>query len=210
MRQFLFCSLLLALLQSVHTSSCKLYAQNVSIGTSLDTLFQNCIAKKETAGVVCLISQNGKIIYEKAFGYRNVEQNLPMRKSSLFRLQSMNKVLISLAALTLVDQGKINLDEPASKYIPELNDKKVGVIKDGQLTYVPADKPITLRHVMSHSSGLGSWWNAGGLKDIYEKVESTKTSDYKEVVKAYVQLPLIDHPGNGWYYGWGTLLWQTS
>ncbi|MBD0288745.1 MAG: beta-lactamase family protein, partial [Flavisolibacter sp.] len=128
MRQFLFCSLLLALLQSVHTSSCKLYAQNVSIGTSLDTLFQNCIAKKETAGVVCLISQNGKIIYEKAFGYRNVEQNLPMRKSSLFRLQSMNKVLISLAALTLVDQGKINLDEPASKYIPELNDKKVGVI----------------------------------------------------------------------------------
>ncbi|HEX8678197.1 MAG TPA: hypothetical protein VF700_13310, partial [Segetibacter sp.] len=63
-----------------------------------------------------------------------------------------------------------NLDDPAYKYFPKLKNKKVGVVKDGNVIYVPADKLITLRHLISHSSGIGSSWNAGALQSIYPKI----------------------------------------
>lgn len=180
-----------------------IYAQPYSPDKSLDTLFEHRIAQKQIAGAVCLISEKGKTIYRKSFGYRNLEKGLPMQTETYFRLQSMIKPIITLAILKLVQQGKIKLDDAAFKYFPELSDKKVGVKKDGVIEYISASRPITLRDLLSHSSGLGSSWNAGDLKSFYEKFENTAFASFKDSVEANMKLPLIDQPGNSWHYGWG-------
>src|SRR4030095_8711269 len=174
-----------------------------SLADTLDSLFEKHIAQKEMAGVVCLIGEKGKIVYSKALGYRNIEKGLPMEEKSFFRLQSMNKPVISIAILKLCMEGKINLEDSASKYFPELKDKKVGIVKDDQIQYIAAIRPITLRHLLSHCSGLGRSWNAGAIKSIYENYDTTNFNSFQESISAYMQLPLIDQPGNGWYYGRG-------
>ncbi len=181
-------------------------AQVSLLNQALDTLFENHIAKKEMAGTVCLITQNGKIIYNKCFGYSNIEKELSMQTGTYFRMKSMLKPLITLAILKLVQEGRINLDDPATKYFPELNDKKVGVKKDSAIEYVAAIRPITLRHLLSHSSGLGSYWNAGALKSIFIKYDSIAFPSFKDSIEAYMRLPLIDQPGDRWHYGLGHLI----
>jgi CubicO group peptidase (beta-lactamase class C family) len=170
---------------------------------TLDSLFKKKIAQKDMAGVVCLVSEKGKIVYSNALGYRNIEKGLPMEEKSIFRLQSMNKPIVSLAVLKLCMEGKISLEDSASKYFPELKEKKVGILKEGKIQYIDANTPITLKHLLSHSSGLGSSWNAGPLKSIYESYATTDFNGFDEKLKAYMQLPLIDQPGHSWYYGRG-------
>ena len=179
------------------------YRTQYPLAETLDSLFEKHIAQKKMAGVVCLISEKGKIVYSKAHGYRNTEKSLPMEEKSFFRLQSMNKPIISIAILKLCMEGKIDLGDSASKYFPELKDKKVGIVKDDQILYIAANRPITLRHLLSHSSGLGSSWNAGTLKSIYENYDTTNFKSFQESISAYMHLPLIDQPGTGWYYGGG-------
>ena len=184
----------------------SVHAQTFSLNQSLDSLFKNRIAEKEMAGAVCLISHKGNIIYNKSFGYRNIEKKLPMQTGTYFRMRSMLKPIITVAILKLVQEGRINLDDPATKYFPELNDKKVGVKKDSAIEYVAAIRPITLRQLLSHSSGLGTFWNAGVIKSIYLKYDSTAFPSFKESIEAYMRLPLIDQPGNSWHYGSGHLI----
>ena len=176
----------------------------IKMSNSLDSLFNEEIAQQKMAGVVCLISEKGKVVYSNALGYRNIEEGLAMEKNSMFRLQSMAKPIVSLAILKLCAEGKINLDDPADKYFPQLKDKKVGIMKNGVLEYVSANRPITIRHLLSHSSGLGSSWNAGELAGIYEQHEtSTNFDSYEHWIESYMELPLIDQPGSGLYYGNG-------
>jgi CubicO group peptidase (beta-lactamase class C family) len=171
---------------------------------SLDSLFKEEIAQQKMAGVVCLVSEKGKVVYSNALGHRNIEEGLAMEQHTMFRLQSMAKPIISLAILKLCAEGRINLDDPADKYFPQLKDKQVGVMKDGVMQFVPAVRPISIRHLLSHSSGLGSSWNAGELASIYEQHEtSTNFESYEHWIESYMELPLINQPGNGLYYGNG-------
>ena len=117
------------------------YRTQYPLAETLDSLFEKLIAQKKMAGVVCLISEKGKIVYSKAHGYRNTEKSLPMEEKSFFRLQSMNKPIISIAILKLCMEGKIDLGDSASKYFPELKDKKVGIVKDDQILYIAANHP---------------------------------------------------------------------
>src|SRR6476660_2545279 len=90
--------------------------------------FNSEIATGRLPGAVVLIQQHGKPVYLKCFGLRDVATDVPMTPDTIFALHSMTKPLTSLAAMMLIDTGKLSLSEPASKYIPEFADVKVGVI----------------------------------------------------------------------------------
>ncbi|AHM58721.1 beta-lactamase class C [Flammeovirgaceae bacterium 311] len=176
----------------------------IEMSNSLDSLFKAEIAQQKMAGVVCLISEKGKVVYSNSLGHRNIEEGLAMELNTRFRLQSMAKPIVTLTILKLCAEGKINLDDNADKYFPQLKDKQVGVMKDGILQLVPASRPITIRHLLSHSSGLGYSWNAGEQASVYEQHEtSTNFNSFEHWIESYMELPLIDQPGNGWYYGHG-------
>src|ERR1700704_4151106 len=117
------------------------------------------IATGQIPGAILLIQQHGKPVYHEFFGVRDVATRLPMTDDTIFRLYSMTKPITSVAAMMLVDAGKLNLDDPVGKYIPSFAAAKVGVEKKGAdgekvLELVPPSRPITIHDLMTHTSGI--------------------------------------------------------
>ncbi len=111
-------------------------------------------------GLVALLARHGKIAYFESFGMRDKSLNSPMKKDAIFRIYSMSKPIVSVAAMMLVESGKISLEDPVAKYLPEFEDMKVGVEKrnkeTGQKTLilVPAQRQMTIKDLLRHTSGL--------------------------------------------------------
>ena len=117
------------------------------------------IADGKIPGAIVLIQQHGKPVYHEFFGVRDVATRLPMTDDTIFRLYSMSKPITSVAAMMLVDEGKLRLDDPVAKYIPSFAEAKVGVERkadDGEkvLEIVPVNRPITIFDLMTHTSGI--------------------------------------------------------
>src|SRR5882724_334107 len=117
------------------------------------------IANGKIPGAIVLIRQHDKPVYHEFFGVRDVATKLPMTDDTIFRLFSMTKPITSVAAMMLVDKGKLRLNDPVAKYIPSFSAAKVGVEKkaangDRTLDLVPANRPITIVDLMTHTSGL--------------------------------------------------------
>ncbi len=93
----------------------------------LDATLQKIIDDKEFPGVTVMIARKGKLVYQKSFGFQDREKATPMANDSIFRIYSMTKPIVSVAAMILVEEGKLHLAEPISKYIPEFKEMKVGV-----------------------------------------------------------------------------------
>ena len=107
------------------------------------------------AGIITLLARNGKIVDFQTYGYRDLEKQLPMERDTICRAYSMSKIITCVATLMLVEEGRFNLDDPVAKYLPELKDMKVwtGGTQDApQLE--PLKRPITIKHLMTHTSGL--------------------------------------------------------
>jgi CubicO group peptidase (beta-lactamase class C family) len=120
---------------------------------------RNEIATGKIPGAILLIQQHGKPVYSGNFGVRDVATKLPMSTDTIFRLYSMSKPITSVAAMMLVEDGKLRIDDPVSKFIPAFADIKVGVEKrgaDGMVTLVrePLDRPVTIEDLLRHTSGL--------------------------------------------------------
>src|SRR5215472_6105591 len=119
--------------------------------------FRNEITTGKIPGAVVLIQQHGKPVFFESFGVRDVATKAPMSEDTIFRLYSMSKPVTSVAAMMLVDDGKLALDDPLSKYIPAFANLKVGVEKpgeDGKLVMEPAKRPITIEDLLRHTSGI--------------------------------------------------------
>jgi CubicO group peptidase (beta-lactamase class C family) len=171
----------------------------------MGAFFQNEVAKETAAGYVIVVARNGKLLYSTAVGERDREQHLPMTLDTRFRIASMTKPVTVTAALMLYEQGKFHLDDPLSRYLPEFKDMQaaVGMDESGNLKTEPAKRPITIRHVMTHTAGFGygvlfdgtspaaKAWAKVGLGD-----GSTLAQKTAEIAK----LPLNYHPGEGWRY----------
>jgi CubicO group peptidase (beta-lactamase class C family) len=117
------------------------------------------IAIGKIPGAILLIQQHGKPIYYEKFGLRDVVTKVPMTDDTIFRFYSMSKSITSVAALMLVDDGKLSLDDPLSKYIPAFADVKVGVEKPDEtgkpvFTLEPLKRPITILDLMRQTSGI--------------------------------------------------------
>src|ERR1700741_2871011 len=131
--------------------------------TGIDAALSRAIEAKEVPGVVALAATDTGVLYEGAFGLRDIVDGPAMTRDSVFRIASMTKAVTSVAALQLVEQGKLQLDEPIGRILPELAAPQVleGFDASGAPRLRPAKRPITLRHLLTHTAGFGYvMWNA--------------------------------------------------
>ena len=122
--------------------------------------FQGEVDKGAVPGAVLVVARNGKVVYRQAVGYQNREEKIAMKEDSIFRIFSMTKPIATVAVMMLAEEGKIDLLAPASQYLPEFKDLKVGVEKmdaaTGKATLVlePVQHPMTVQDLLRHTSGL--------------------------------------------------------
>ncbi|MAG85836.1 MAG: hypothetical protein CMB97_00260 [Flavobacteriaceae bacterium] len=166
----------------------------------IDGLIQKHIKQKHIPGGAALVIQDGKIIYENAIGYADVENGKKLKTDDIFRIASQSKALTSLAAMMLWEEGKFFLDDPVSKYIPEFAQPKVLMsydAKDGSYTTEPANREITVRDLFRHTSGIAypAIFSDAVMWDIYEDAGvpsgiGTTKGTLKEVMPILAKQPL--------------------
>ena len=171
----------------------------------LHEMVERTIAEHEYSGAVTLVARNGHIVHFEAQGLMDVEGHRPMMKDSVFRLASMSKVVTAVAVLILVEEGRVRLTDPVSRFIPEFKDMKVAVPDPGstpgavppKYTLVPATRAITVRDLLTHSSGLGS-----GPISLAEMAKEPQkpNEDLAAMAARLARFPLDFQPGSRWAY----------
>ncbi len=163
----------------------------------------------ELAGSVTLVARRGRVVYFEAFGNRDREANAPMRTDAIFRIASQSKAVVSVAAMTLVEEGKLLLTDPVGKYLPEFMETKVAVARDGGgYDVVKAARPITVRDLLTHTSGYGYGNGVGG--DLWTAANQTgyyfadRNETIRDSVRRIASLPAHAQPGTQWIYGYNT------
>ena len=166
----------------------------------IDAAVEDFIERKEISGAVTLITRRGKIVQFKAYGYRDLDAKAPMKKDSLFRMFSMTKPVTCAAVLILVEEGKLLLTEPISKYLPEFKDMKVLIEeKDGNIITEPATSEITVQQLAMHTSGIGYGIPAHISPTLSRQFDTADVfnprNPLKDAIKTIASLPLRHHPG---------------
>jgi CubicO group peptidase (beta-lactamase class C family) len=168
---------------------------------------QRHIDSGEISGAVTLVARRGRIVHFEAHGLMDLESQRPLAKDAIFRLASMTKPITSVAVLMLVEEGKIRLNDPVSRFLPEFKGSKVSVLKGnpeagaGLPDYylIPADREITIQDLLTHTSGLVSWRMLG------TKLAPARTP--QDTLATYVPrlaaVPLDFQPGTRWEYSGG-------
>jgi CubicO group peptidase (beta-lactamase class C family) len=166
------------------------------------------VAKGIIPGATLLIARNGKIAYYESFGWLDPRSKTPMPKDAIFRIYSMSKPITSVAAMMLVEQGKLFLSDPVQKYIPAFAEMKVAVQKPGapEVDLVPVARPITVQDLMRHTSGLTYGFLPGTpVAKIYQEANLFGVDAANaEFAVAIAKLPLAVQPGSSWNYSHST------
>jgi len=178
----------------------------------IDQMIINAVAADEIPAAAALIVRNGKIIYHKAHGMADIHAGKALTDDAIFRIASQSKAITSTAVMMLWEEGKFKLDDPISRFIPEFKDIQVldTVYPDGTYGTIPANKPITIRHLLTHTSGLGYGIIDGdprirriyadaGIVDLYTTEPVTIAAN----IKRLATLPLHHHPGERFTYSEG-------
>ncbi len=179
---------------------------------SIDSLLGAALINNWAAGVTAIVAKEGQVVYYKGLGFRNRETKALMMPMDLFRIASMTKPIVSVAAMQLVEEGKLKLDDPVSKYIPEFRNAQVlAQFKEEDTTYttIPAQKEITVRNLLTHTSGIGYSYSNKKLGMIYKKhnipdLASTEKIVLDSVMRELAKLPLAVQPGSQFFYGLST------
>jgi CubicO group peptidase (beta-lactamase class C family) len=173
----------------------------------IDAFIQNEVDTNKIPGAVMLIRRNGQTAYFKSFGVRDPATKAPMTPDTIFRIYSMSKPITTVAAMMLVEDGKLQLDDPLSKYIPAFADVKVGVEareEDGKmrLDLVAPKRPITIQDLMRHTSGLTyGFFGEGMVKKAYVEAKlGDGDPDLAEFTERLAKMPLAYQPGTTWDY----------
>ncbi len=171
-------------------------------------VMQKHIAENQIAGAIGLIARRGKIGYFESWGMMDKEAGKPMRKDAIFRIYSMTKAVTGVATMMLYEEGRFALNDPVSKYLPELGGLKVAIDKKDPTTgkrifyTVPSDRDMTIRDLLRHTSGLdyqGPRDEKGEL--IYNHVGVNQPGiTIEETVKRMGKAPLVHQPGTTWDY----------
>jgi len=173
--------------------------------------FKNEVTTGKIPGAIVLIQQHGKPVYHEFFGVQDVVSKAPMTDQTIFRLFSMTKAITSVAAMMLVDEGKLALEDPVAKYIPSFANVKVGVEKKNEdgtkaLDLVPPNRPPTVLDVMRHTSGITYGFYGDSLVRKAYAAANLYAGDFDlaEFAERIAKLPLHDQPGSLWQYGHST------
>lgn len=165
--------------------------------------------KNGPAGCGCAVAKDGKTLYEGYFGYADLEDKRPITEDTVYRLISMTKVVICMAALMLFERGKFLLNEPIYEYFPEYRDTQVFVTgPEGSIHTIKSQGPMLIKHAFTMSVGLGFHFGDSPTAKEMAKVKDElqkKHGKYDIVteVKAMGSVPVQFHPGTHWYYGYG-------
>ncbi|MHA8051161.1 serine hydrolase domain-containing protein [Aquirufa sp. ROCK-SH2] len=193
-------TLLLAVFFFVNTT----FAQKFD---TLDQFLKNEIQSKKLMGVHGLVYHKDKVVYNKFYGNRDVDKNVKMSGNEIYYLQSMSKPIVTVALMTLYEQGKFQLDDPVENYLPEF--KNLQVVKDVNVgmssELIPAQQKITIRQLLSHTSGMSHGITQVKMdRDIWNTIlyDQSLTTIEKRV-KALAKIPLSYQPGSKWNYSFG-------
>ena len=179
----------------------------------VDQMINDHIQQKWFPGAVALIIRNGKIVHFKAYGINDTDSNSPMKTDGIFRIASQTKAITSVAIMMLMEEGKILLNDPVSRYIPEFKNPQVLKSfneKDTTYTSEPAKSEITIRQLLSHTSGIDyAGIGSKEMRAIYAKNKipsgiGTPEGLLGEQIKALAKLPLKHHPSENYTYGLST------
>jgi len=178
----------------------------------IDSMLSEAVKANQVPGAVALIARNGKIVYFKAHGTSN-EKGDKLEKNTIFRIASQTKAITSTAVMMLWEEGKFRLDDPISKFIPEFGPAEIlDTFEESDSTYTskPAEDQITIRDLITHTSGIGYGVIDGDerFKKIYAKARitdlfTTKDISIEESVKKLAKLPLHHNPGQKFTYSEG-------
>jgi CubicO group peptidase (beta-lactamase class C family) len=164
--------------------------------TALTSFLQDATARNDVPGVVVAVVGQDGLLYHEAFGKMNAAKNVPMAKDTIFNIASMTKAVTSVAVMMLVEQGKLKLDDDVAKYLPTYKDRQVIANfneADGSYQTRPAKRPITVRHLLTHTSGIGYGFSSPIVAAIQRRTMMNETD-----------MPLLFDPGDGWAYGAST------
>ncbi len=172
------------------------------------SMLNEAVSNRQIAGGAALLARHGKTVYLATAGQRDAEANLPITEDTIYRIASMTKPITSTAVMMLYDEGKLKLDDPLSKFIPEF--KNATVFVPGQPNPAPAQREITIHHVLTHTSGItykffdrpgvGKLYAEAGVSDGLIETPGAMAENAKRIAKA----PLLHQPGSSWEYGLNT------
>lgn len=174
-------------------------------------MLKKAVEKQQIAGGSALVAQRGRILQLTSVGYQDIEAKTPLKESTIFRIASMSKPITSVAVMILVDDGKLKVTDPLSKFVPEFKEMQVLVpTKDGKHETVKANREITIHDLLTHSSGityrimnkpiLSKMYADAGVSDGLVETPGTQGDNAKKIAK----LPLVCQPGAAWEYGLNT------
>jgi len=172
-------------------------AQNSPAGAAIDAALSAAVERKDVPGVVALITDRRRVLYQGASGVADVSTGRALTADAVFRIASMTKPITSLAAMQLIEQGRFSLDDPVEKHLPEFANLKVFESFDpatGAYRLRAASRPPTVRHVLTHTSGLGYPFTSATLRDF--KPQGGEKYPFGG--------PLLFDPGERWLYGTST------
>jgi CubicO group peptidase (beta-lactamase class C family) len=183
---------------------------------NISTVFRKHVDQGALPGVTFMVARDGKLAYLDAIGFRDVAKRQPMTIDTIFRIYSMTKPLVSVAAMMLVEDGALQLTDPVSKFLPSMTNRQVSVAHaDAEFarmsyTLVPAQREMTVQDLLRHTAGLiyGEISSNKPVKDAYERsglYRTTTSFDLRGLapgtqVEAFSQVPLAHHPGSVWEY----------
>lgn len=216
---FLLTSQTLAQTKSLQKSPLPVVTSPQSVGMSeerlsrIDKVIETAIADGDIPGAVALVARRGKIVYWKAFGVADQQSGRPFKTDDIFRIASQTKAITATAVMMLWEEGHFRLDEPISRYIPEFKNPQIldqFSAEDTSYTTIAAEKEITIRHLLTHTSGIGYGKidRDERIKLIYEKAGiidlfTTENISVGESVRKLAKLPLHFNPGESYIYGEG-------
>jgi CubicO group peptidase (beta-lactamase class C family) len=180
----------------------------------IDTMLQSYVDRGLLPGAVALVLRDGRPIYQKAIGWADRESKRQMRMDTLFRIASQTKAITSVAALTLLEEGKLSLSDQVGKYIPSFVKTMVAVPEGSETRRVSAKRPITIRDLLTHTAGI-SYGTEAHIADEYAAKGlgpsagagwyfADKTETTCDAIERLGTLPFVAQPGEAWVYGYNT------
>jgi CubicO group peptidase (beta-lactamase class C family) len=180
----------------------------------VDRLLQQSVDENRIAGAVALVLQDGQPVYERAVGWSDKEAGRRMAPNTIFRIASQTKAITSVAILSLMEEGRIGLTDPVSRFIPAFASTKVAVRSDAGVDIVPARRPITIRDLLTHTAGI-SYGTDSQVASLYEAkglgpaagrgwYTADKNEPICDTMERLASLPFVAQPGEAWVYGYNT------
>jgi CubicO group peptidase (beta-lactamase class C family) len=180
----------------------------------IDRLFQQFVDDNRIGGAVVLVLRDGKPVYDKAFGWADKEAGRKMTTDTIFRIASQSKAITSVAIMSLVEEGKIAINDPASRYIPGFAKTMVAVAGEGGVKVVPARRQITVRDLLTHTAGISYGTNPSVAAQYESKglgpaagfgwYTADKNEPICTTMETLATLPFVAQPGESWVYGYNT------